>query len=111
MKKITLLILFAVISVATYAQQFSANLLFTAHLTGAQETPAVQTEAEGVASFILNASHDTMCVLVTVRGLSGPITAAHIHQGDTGVAGPVVIPFTIINDYTITATLTGAAVS
>src|SRR5689334_852333 len=111
MKKITLLLLFAIISVASQAQQFSANLLFTAHLTGNQETPAVQTEAEGVGSFILNSTHDTMCVIVTVKGLSGPITAAHIHEGDEGVPGPPVIPLTIINDYTITATLTGADVS
>src|SRR5436853_1309293 len=104
MKKITLLILFATISIASYSQ-FSANLLFTARLTGAQEIPAVNTTAEGVASFILNATHDTMCVLITVQGLTGAITAASISEGDTGVSGIPIIPLTDINGYTITATL------
>jgi hypothetical protein len=111
MKKITLLFLFAIIAGASHAQQFSANLLFTAHLTGAQETPAVQTEADGVASFILNATHDTMCVMVTVKGLSGPITSVNIYEGDTSVVGPIAIPLTNINGYTVMATLTGASVS
>ncbi len=112
MKKITLLLLFAIISVASQAQQqFSANLLFTAHLTGGQETPAVQTEAEGVASFILNATHDTMCVMITVKGLSGPITMANIYVGDTNVAGFPIISLTAITGNTITATLTGSDIN
>src|SRR5262245_20235290 len=110
MKKITFLFLFAIISVASYSQ-FSANLMFTDHLTGAQETPAVITEAEGVGSFIINATRDTMCVNITVRGLSGPIAAIAIYQGDTGVAGPAVIPLINVVGYTVTATLTGADLS
>ena len=110
MKKITLLFLSAITSIACYAQ-FSSNLMFTARLSGDQETPAVSTEAEGVGSFILNATHDTMCVMVTVKGLSGPITGAHIHEGDTGVSGPIIIPLTTINGYTITQTITGTDLS
>ena len=31
---------------------------------------------------------------VTVTGLSGPIIAAHIHDGIAGVNGPVIFPLT-----------------
>ncbi len=88
---------------------FTGNLLFSSKLDGAQETPAVATSAIGVASFVLNPTHDTMCVSVSVTGLSGPITSAHIHEGPVGVAGPVIISLTpFINGNRISTTLTGA---
>ncbi|MEO8148753.1 MAG: CHRD domain-containing protein [Bacteroidia bacterium] len=113
MKKITLQLLICIfgvsISAAAYAGNFTANLLFSAQLNGAQETPPVATSAVGVAGFILNATHDTLCIKATVTGLSGAITGAHIHEGAMGVAGPVIIALTAnITGNDITATLTGA---
>src|SRR5206468_667788 len=43
--------------------------------------------ATGTAKFALNADK-TLRYSVTVQGLSGPPGAAHVHQGDPGVAGP-----------------------
>ncbi len=68
---------------------------FTAILTGAAETPpngsaglgvTVATYDSGTASFDLNG---------TYAGLSSSATAAHVHGGAVGVAGPVIIPLTV----------------
>lgn len=73
---------------------FTSNLLFVAKLEGDQEVPPISTSAVGEASFALNAAHDSLCINVTVKGLSGPLTGAHIHEGRTGGIGPVVIDLT-----------------
>jgi hypothetical protein len=83
--------------------------LFAARLDGAQEVPAVNTTANGTASFFLNNTRDTLCIKVTTYGLSGPITAAHIHDGVAGVSGPPVVDLTSsINGGSIVATVAGA---
>ncbi|WP_177189899.1 CHRD domain-containing protein [Hymenobacter actinosclerus] len=64
--------------------------MFGAQLTGAQQVPAVATEARGTASFTLNAGKDTLFTSGSFTGLSGPITMALVHNGFAGVAGPVV---------------------
>jgi hypothetical protein len=96
MKKITLLLAVA-ITLANYhyvSASFSSNLLFTAKLTGDQETPPVGTAGYGVATFILNATRDTLCVSVMVRDLSSAITSAHIHLGNFGASGVSVFDLT-----------------
>ena len=75
---------------ARAADHLRPHLLFGAQLTGAQEAPAVTTTARGVASFTLNATRDTMFITAAFNGLSGAITAAHVHDGARGVAGGVV---------------------
>jgi len=71
--------------------QMDDNLLFTAKLDGAQEVPVVITNAMGVATFMLNDQRTQLCINVAVNGLSGPITAAHIHDGAMGVSGGPII--------------------
>lgn len=91
MKKLLLTIIgsaFTIIS--ANAVGLGDKLLLTAKLTGAQEVPAVVTNAQGVASFLLNKTQDSLCVSVTVTGLSGVITGAHIHTGAVGVNGGVL---------------------
>ena len=88
---------------------FTGNLMFTATLNGSQETPSVTTNAIGVASFSLNNTHDTLCIKVSTKGLSGAITGAHIHQGNMGIAGSVVFPLTpYVSGDNITTMLTGS---
>ena len=114
MKKITLLLSCSVmlLCAGNVSANFTANLLFAAKLTGDQETPAVTTNGYGVASFILNASRDTLCIAVTVRDLSSAITGAHIHQASYGLAGPVVFDLTpYINGNRISAVLTGGQIT
>ncbi len=50
----------------------------------------MSTPAQGAASFTFNETRDTLFVTAAFSGLSGPITAAHVHVGAPGVAGPVV---------------------
>ncbi len=100
------------IGLQAIALNLDSKLLFTAKMTGAQETPSVTTNAMGVASFTLNKTRDTMCVIISVNGLSGAITGAHVHNGAFGVAGSVVtaLPSTSTSNQ-IKTMLTGVDVS
>ncbi|MEO6901505.1 MAG: CHRD domain-containing protein [Bacteroidia bacterium] len=114
MKKKILYYAAALIFIAPYANaaHLKDNLLIAAKLDGAQEVPAVTTNAQGVASLMLNATRDTLCVKVSVTGLSGPITAVHIHEGDMGIVGGVfkdLLPFVSGNQ--ISTLLTGKDIS
>ena len=63
-------------------------------LNGSQETPPVTTTAKGVGVIGVNATFDSLTYAVLYDGLSGPATAAHIHNAAAGAAGPVVAPLT-----------------
>ena len=75
---------------AASADHLRPHLLLTARLSGAEEVPAVNTPAQGVAGFTLNATRDTLFIQAAFSGLSGAITGAHVHDGAPGVAGPVI---------------------
>ena len=62
-----------------------------AMLTGSAEVPAVTTIATGSGVMRVDTVTGTLQYSVTSSGLSGPITAAHIHMGAPGVAGPVLV--------------------
>lgn len=63
----------------------------TASLTGAQEVPGPgDTDGSGTAEITIVDATDNVCYDVNVRNI-GPATAAHIHRGGTGVAGPPVV--------------------
>lgn len=64
---------------------------FDATLTGAQQVPAVITDARGSATLVASLDMDSIWYDVVVDGLSGPIQAAHLHNGALGTNGPVVI--------------------
>ena len=57
-------------------------------LTGAMETPPVTTKASGVATLNVD---DTGMVSGGIKTKDIKSTAAHIHTGDLGAAGPVAI--------------------
>ncbi len=57
-------------------------------LTGAEETPAVTTQASGHGSIVVNADK-TVSGSVTTQGING--TAAHIHLGAPGQKGGPII--------------------
>ena len=63
----------------------------SAALTGAQEVPPVSTSGSG-RSTISVASDRSVSGAVIVTGMEP--TAAHIHQGDKGANGPVILPLT-----------------
>lgn len=111
MKKITLIFSALLLFVATSvnAAHLSEKLLITTKLTGAQEVPAVNTTATGVASFHLNQTKDTMCIDIVAIGLSGPITGIHVHEGATGTNGGVVLNLSaFISGNRISTMITGS---
>jgi hypothetical protein len=77
-----------------HATHLQSHLLFTARMDGAQEVPAITTTASGVASFSLNGTRDTLCINVSLQGLSGPVNGIHIHEGLPGVNGDVILDLT-----------------
>lgn len=67
------------------------QLMFTAHLTGDQEVPAVTTDAEGLVTVLISPDRTSMQIQGVVSGLSGPAVAAHLHAGAAGQNGGVVV--------------------
>jgi hypothetical protein len=55
--------------------------------------PAAASGGQGTSNVVLSPDESSITVTVTYSGLSGPVTAAHVHAGKPGVAGPVVLPF------------------
>jgi hypothetical protein len=64
---------------------------FPVALTGNAETPAGDPVATGTAVFRLRAGQGQVCYQIAAKNLA-PAVAAHIHRGDEGTAGPVVVP-------------------
>lgn len=73
----------------------ATDVTFTLMLTPSSEVPpcdAAPEEAEGSATVTLDAANTEIQVMnLTYEGLSGPVTAGHIHIGDTDEAGPIVL--------------------
>jgi hypothetical protein len=73
------------------AQGTATEKVYIAVLTGAQEVPAADTTAFGLARFVL-APDMKMTYSVHYTPLKATFTAAHIHRGKAGVAGDVIYP-------------------
>jgi hypothetical protein len=69
----------------------STSTRYTAILSGAQETPPNPSTATGTAVAFLHQPENRVVYVVNSSGLVS-VTAAHFHEGATGVAGPVVFP-------------------
>lgn len=68
---------------------------FSADLNGAQSVPAVTTTAFGVGSFNLSKDLSRLDYNIVCSGLSGAITASHIHFGAAGTTGGVASALTV----------------
>lgn len=93
MKKIALLwtvtTIVAVLALASIAADGGRK--FTTDLTGAAEVPGPgDPDGSGTASITLNPGQGEVCFELTVSDIAAA-TAAHIHVGPVGVAGPVVV--------------------
>ncbi|RIA37833.1 CHRD domain-containing protein [Hephaestia caeni] len=65
---------------------------WNAALVGAQEVPGPgDPDGTGTVKVTADSATNTVCYTLDVRGISAP-TAAHIHKGALGVAGPPVLP-------------------
>lgn len=77
----------------TFASAASADIGgFATVMNGGEEVPGPgDVDAFGIATVIANSDTGQVCVRLRVFNID-TATAAHIHSGDDGVAGPVVIP-------------------
>lgn len=66
-----------------------------ATLSGAQEVPAVATSASGNGWVVVSTGGTTLTYYVAYSGLSGAPAAAHIHLGDAGANGGVLLPLAV----------------
>ena len=64
---------------------------FVAHLSGDQEVPAKATLATGQAIFQLSKDGTELSYKLIVANLEN-VTASHIHLGQPGISGGVVVP-------------------
>ncbi len=62
-----------------------------AALTGAEEVPAVVSDAQGLTRFVLNSGLDTLHYTIWISDIVN-VTAAHIHLAPDGKNGPVIFP-------------------
>jgi hypothetical protein len=92
-----------------------SNLLaFTTQLRGANEVPAVASNASGQVDAVLNKDTNLLRWQLNYEGLSGPATAGHFHgPAPVGANAGVALPFTgpITSPMTGQATLTPAQVA
>ncbi len=66
---------------------------FSAPLDGESEVPPIaDLLASGTASVTISDDESEIAYEVTYQDLTGPVTAAHIHYGDTDEAGGVIFP-------------------
>jgi CHRD domain. len=65
--------------------------LLHAKLTGFQEVPSVSTAARGEFRAIINPGDTSITYELTYQGLQNTVTQAHIHFGQRGVIGSIVI--------------------
>ena len=78
----------------TVAGRLEEATRLRATLTGAAEVPtAGDPDATGTATVNLDVSKGELCYEVTVQKIDRP-TGMHIHEGETGKAGDVVVPLT-----------------
>jgi hypothetical protein len=83
---------------------------FTAHLTGAEEVPPVDTQAQGQAAFKFNPELTQLSFKVEVANLEN-VRASHIHCAPAGVNGPVGVTLFSGGPVTVNGTLAEATVA
>jgi CHRD domain len=96
-QEVTMRIAFAVvlglavaIAIACGSSSTPAGNRFGATLDGPTETPPTTSTGTATASFI-DDGQGTMTYTLTVQGLSSNWTVAHIHLGDAGIPGGVIV--------------------
>lgn len=89
------------------------RIAFDSWLNTSQEvTPPTGSTAEGAAYFSLNTTLDTLWYEIQADGLTGVITAAHIHDGAVGVDGAPILDLSSgINNGKISGMATGSTIT
>ena len=93
MKRLQTLQLLAAVALLTTATALTAIAnpkSPNAHLSGSNEVPPVETAAQGEVQFRANADGSELSFKLIVANIEN-VVAAHIHSGEPGVNGPVVV--------------------
>jgi CHRD domain-containing protein len=81
-------------------------------MSGAEEAPAPgDDDATGTAHLTLNQGTGTVCYDLSWANIDGTVTAAHIHRGPAGQAGPVVVPLFVGQSFAGTGSDSGCVTS
>lgn len=89
MRKLYFVILLLVIGLA--GNSFGAEKSMKAMLSGSEVVPPATTSATGEATFELSKNGKKLSYKITVKDIEN-VTAAHIHMGKMGEAGPPLAP-------------------
>lgn len=85
----------AITAVATPQMQ-SQVVTLRASLSGGEERPdIIDTGAHGDATVVIDRGAGTVKYEVNIYNLPSGITASHIHVSPAGIAGPIVLNFTV----------------
>lgn len=107
-KKLLLLTLLTSTTLFSFAQNLSERLMFTARLDGENNTTIANPDANGIATFFLNPTRDTLFLNVATGNLGGEITGSHIHVGQPGEDGPVIMDLSsFVSQSIIRTSITG----
>jgi hypothetical protein len=72
----------------------SDQFLFASRLSGSNQVPSVSTDASAVASYLLNANRDSICIHLDINNISSEITGVMINEGAVGETGPLAFDLT-----------------
>ena len=70
--------------------QIRVDSPYIAYMDNNQENPATTSTARGSGVISLDATGNYVFITLSWSGLTGNATAAHVHQGRSGVNGPVI---------------------
>lgn len=90
------------------------GIAFHSFLTGDQEVPPVSTNAVGLAHISFNPFMDSATFHIVTVGLNDSLTGAHLHFGEPGVIGPVVVDFAesdTLNSFILNGEVNGLQIS
>jgi hypothetical protein len=72
----------------------TGGVTLTATLLGENEVPPADPDGSGTAVVTLNSGQGVVCFAISVSNIALPATGAHIHEGEAGVNGAIVVPLT-----------------
>ena|SRR2546425_1378424 len=88
---VALLGLLVILGAAPAAMADDDEVELKAKLQGFQETPAISSGASGKFRGEISSNGDSITYTLSYSGLEGTVTQAHIHFGQRGVAGNIVV--------------------